>query len=77
MCGELALFSKPLSYRVVVCLRDDAVKVLSDALATVAKPSKGGIVRDALISSYPRLAHSLESMFERLNTETTMKVRLM
>ena len=55
--------------------RDDAVKALGDALAAVSKPSKGGVVRDALIGAYPRLAQALEAMFERLSTETTMKVR--
>mmetsp|Transcript_14383 Transcript_14383/g.31097 ORF Transcript_14383/g.31097 Transcript_14383/m.31097 type:complete len:825 (+) Transcript_14383:68-2542(+) len=51
----------------------DAVKVLTDAFAAVSKPGKGVPVRDTLVSGYPKLAHLLEGMYERLATETTMK----
>ena len=52
----------------------DLVKVLSDVFTSVSKPSKGGWVREALISHYPRLAQALEAMFDRLVGETSMKV---
>ena len=54
--------------------RDDAVQVLADALATVSKPGKGGAVRDVLAGGYPKLAQLLEAAFDRLASETTMKV---
>jgi len=62
--------------KTLLCTRfwDDAVRVLGDAFASVSRPStKAGFLRDALVASYPKLAHTFESMFERLATETTMK----
>ncbi|EFJ53077.1 component of oligomeric golgi complex 5 [Volvox carteri f. nagariensis] len=51
----------------------DVVRATTDAFASVAKPGKGGFVRDTLTASYPRLAGLLEAMFERLTAETTIK----
>ena len=56
--------------------RSDVVKHLADAFASVARPGKGGWVRDALSGNYPRLAHQMEAMFDRLTAETTIKVRI-
>lgn len=50
------------------------VRLTTDAFASVAKPGKGGFVRDCLTAAYPRLAGQVEAMFERLTSETTIKV---
>jgi hypothetical protein len=50
--------------------------VLTDAFATVSKPGKGGVVREVLASGYPKVAQLMEAMFDRLASETTMKVSL-
>ncbi len=42
------------------------MRVVAEVCVQVAKPSKGGPVREALIVAYPRLAAMLEAMFERL-----------
>lgn len=48
--------------------------MLADAFAALTRPStKAGFVRDALVAAYPKLAQLLETMFERLVTETSMK----
>ncbi|KAG2437843.1 hypothetical protein HXX76_005461 [Chlamydomonas incerta] len=51
----------------------DVVRATTDAFASVAKPGKGGFVRDTLTAAYPRLAGLIETMFERLTAETTIK----
>ncbi|GLC41103.1 hypothetical protein PLESTM_001156100 [Pleodorina starrii] len=51
----------------------DVVRATTDAFASVAKPGKGGFVRDTLTAAYPRLAGLVEAMFERLTAETTIK----
>jgi hypothetical protein len=55
--------------------RADALRVIGDAFAAAARPSKGGFVRDALSSSYPRLVSLLEGAFARIQTESRLKVR--
>jgi hypothetical protein len=50
--------------------RSEALRVLSDAFATASKPSKGGFVREALSSGYPKLVTLLEASFSRLLQET-------
>jgi hypothetical protein len=55
--------------------RADALRVIGDAFAAAARPSKGGFVRDALSSSYPRLVSLLEGSFARIQTESRLKVR--
>jgi glycine betaine/choline ABC-type transport system substrate-binding protein len=47
---------------------------MTDAFASASKAGKGMAVRDALTSAYPRLAQLLEATFDRLTSETTMKV---
>lgn len=54
--------------------RSDVVRATTDAFASVAKPGKGGFVRDTLTAAYTRLAGLIETMFERLTAETTIKV---
>ena len=54
--------------------RDSAVQVLTDAFATVSKAGKVGPVRDALTAGFPRAAQMVEATFDRLVSETTMKV---
>eukprot|EP00198_Chlamydomonas_reinhardtii_P007786 XP_001697123.1 component of oligomeric golgi complex 5 [Chlamydomonas reinhardtii] len=51
----------------------DVVRATTDAFASVAKPGKGGFVRDTLTAAYTRLAGLIETMFERLTAETTIK----
>ncbi|GLI63871.1 hypothetical protein VaNZ11_006987 [Volvox africanus] len=51
----------------------DVVRATLDAFASVAKPGKGGFVRETLTAAYPRLAGLIEAMFERLTAETTIK----
>ncbi|GIL71669.1 hypothetical protein Vretimale_885 [Volvox reticuliferus] len=57
----------------VVRFWSDVVRSTTDAFASVAKPGKGGFVRDTLTMAYPRLAGLIEAMFERLTAETTIK----
>lgn len=48
--------------------------MLSEVFAAAARPSKGGFVRDALTSSYPRLVTLLESTVNRIITDSRIKV---
>lgn len=50
--------------------------MMSDAFAAAARPSKGGFVRDALTSSFPKLVGLLEAAFNRIQTESRIKVCL-
>lgn len=50
--------------------RSEALRVLGEAFAAAARPSKGGFVREALSAGYPRLAAALEAAFARLQQET-------
>lgn len=49
------------------------VRILTDVMNSISKPTKGGFVRDVLISSYPKLATILEGGFEHIVVDTTMK----
>ncbi|WIA17060.1 hypothetical protein OEZ85_013963 [Tetradesmus obliquus] len=51
----------------------DALRVIGDAFAAAARPSKGGFVRDALGASYPRLLTLLEGAFARIQSESRLK----
>ncbi|KAL3159741.1 hypothetical protein ABBQ38_010147 [Trebouxia sp. C0009 RCD-2024] len=46
---------------------------LREGLATAAAPVKGGFVREALTSHYPRLAALLEETFQRILQDTNVK----
>jgi hypothetical protein len=50
------------------------MRVLSEAFAAAARPSKGGFVRDALAASYPRLVTLLEATLNRIITDSRIKV---
>lgn len=60
--------------RGVLACRHDALRVISDAFAAAARPSKGGFVRDALTASYPKLVSMLEAAFTRIQNESRIKV---
>eukprot|EP00884_Botryococcus_braunii_P012366 jgi/Botrbrau1/2112/Bobra.0093s0019.1 len=47
--------------------------LLSEQLAAASTPAKGGFVREALISSFPRLATLLDDLFEKLRQDTDVK----
>lgn len=49
---------------------------MTDAFSTVSKPGKGGAVREVMANGYPKIAQLFEAMFDRLVSETTMKVGL-
>ncbi|KAF8065824.1 COG5 [Scenedesmus sp. PABB004] len=51
----------------------EALRVVGDAFAAAARPSKGGFVRDALTGSYPRLVGLLEGAFDRITRESRLK----
>lgn len=51
------------------------LRLLGDAFASAARPSKGGFVRDALTAQFPRLVSLLEGAFGRITTESKLKVR--
>ncbi|KAJ9521259.1 hypothetical protein QJQ45_022970, partial [Haematococcus lacustris] len=60
----------------LLCSRfwDEAVRVLAEVFAATAKPStKAGFVRDALVAGYPKLAQLLETSFQKLLNETSVK----
>lgn len=50
------------------------MRTVTDVFASVSKPGKGGAVREVLTAGYPKLAQLLEAAFDRLASETTMKV---
>ncbi|KAL6753805.1 component of oligomeric golgi complex 5 [Haematococcus lacustris] len=53
---------------------NEAVRVLAEVFAATAKPStKAGFVRDALVAGYPKLAQLLETSFQKLLNETSIK----
>ena len=49
--------------------------MLGDALAAAARPAKGGFVRESLTAQYPRLLTLLEGCFQRIATDSKIKVR--
>ncbi|KAL6762845.1 component of oligomeric golgi complex 5 [Haematococcus lacustris] len=60
----------------LLCSRfwNEAVRVLAEVFAATAKPStKAGFVRDALVAGYPKLAQLLETSFQKLLNETSIK----
>jgi hypothetical protein len=78
-CLHTNRHKQPARYICVVCCdschtRSEALRVLSEAFAAAARPSKGGFVRDALTSSYPRLVSLLESTVNRIVTDSRIKV---
>ena len=50
------------------------MRTVTDVFASVSKPGKGGAVREVLTAGYPKLAQLMEAAFDRLVSETTMKV---
>lgn len=46
---------------------------LAEQMAAAATPAKGGFVREALISSFPRLATLLDDLFEKLRQDTSVR----
>ena len=50
--------------------------LLTEGLAAAAAPVKGGFIREALISQYPRLAALLEETFRRIVQDTDVSPTL-
>ncbi len=46
--------------------------MVSSALEAATAPSKGGVVRESLVHSYPCLATLLEDFFKKLHYETNV-----
>jgi hypothetical protein len=53
-----------------LCCRSRVGALLTEQLAAASMPAKGGFVREALISSFPRLATLLDDLFEKLRHDT-------
>jgi hypothetical protein len=59
----------------ICCMaRARMTKSLTEAMAAASNPAKGGFVREALISTYPKLDAMLEATFERLQRETEVRL---
>lgn len=52
--------------------RDRVSAMLRTALEGATAPSKGGVVRESLVYSYPRLATLLEDFFKKAHQETNV-----
>lgn len=55
----------------------DALRAISDVCGALCRPGRGGSVREALVSGYPRFAAILEGAFERLQQDTGVKGALL
>ena len=60
----------------VALARASLTSLLSEGLATAAAPVKGGFIREALTSHYPRLAALLEETFRRILQDTNVSCAL-
>ena len=56
--------------------RASAAKAMGDAMTTASHPSRGGFVREALTSQYPRLAGVLEQALQRIHTDTQVRMEI-
>lgn len=56
--------------------RTSLTSLLSQGLATAAAPVKGGFIREALTSHYPRLAALLEETFRRILQDTNVSYHI-
>ena len=56
----------------VAVTRASLTSLLSEGLAAAAAPVKGGFIREALTSHYPRLAALLEETFRRILQDTNV-----
>ncbi len=53
--------------------RTSLTALLTEGLAAAAAPVKGGFIREALTTHYPRLAALLEETFRRIVQDTDVK----
>ena len=60
----------------VALARASLTSLLSEGLAMAAAPVKGGFIREALTSHYPRLAALLEETFRRILQDTNVSCDL-
>ena len=64
---------RTLSLLLMSCLvvfRTSLTALLTEGLAAAAAPVKGGFIREALTTHYPRLAALLEETFRRIVQDT-------
>lgn len=63
---------RPTNLSLVAAARASLTSLLGEGLATAAAPVKGGFIREALTSHYPRLAALLEETFRRILQDTNV-----
>ena len=50
--------------------RERVTKALKFALEDATSPGRGGVIREALVQGYPRLAGLLDDLFKKLRQDT-------